>query len=114
MIPAGADLTAGAGAAELILPSQTYPATRENYHLLTTAQSNTTQAGVRYLRSLGKNATLLGMGGRGGGGGGLSRGNRTRGCGRASTSTTTEATRHKTLVNPVSATGGKKNINHQN
>jgi hypothetical protein len=38
-----------------------------NYHLLTTAQSNTTQAGIRYMRALGRNATLLG--GRGGGGG---------------------------------------------
>ena len=35
-----------------------------NYHLLTTAQSNSTQVGVRYMRALGKNATLLG-GGRG-------------------------------------------------
>ena len=42
-----------------------------NYHLLTTAQSNATQAGVRYMRSLGKNATLTGgRGGFGGGGGG--------------------------------------------
>ena len=38
-----------------------------NYHLLTTAQTNTTQAGVRYMRSLGANATQPG-GGRGGGG----------------------------------------------
>ena len=38
-----------------------------NYHLLTTAQSNTTQAGVRYMRSLGANATQGGFG-RGGGG----------------------------------------------
>jgi hypothetical protein len=38
-----------------------------NYHLLTTAQTNSTQAGVRYIRALGKNATLLGAG-RGGGG----------------------------------------------
>jgi len=37
----------------------------QNYHLLTTAQSNTTQAGVRYMRSLGKNATLFGSGGGG-------------------------------------------------
>jgi hypothetical protein len=37
----------------------------QNYHLLTTAQSNSTQAGVRYMRSLGKNASLLGT--RGGG-----------------------------------------------
>jgi len=38
-----------------------------NYHLLTTAQSNSSQAGVRYMRSLGKNATLLGTGHGGGG-----------------------------------------------
>lgn len=36
-----------------------------NYHLLTTAQSNTSQAGIRYMRALGRNATLLGN--RGGG-----------------------------------------------
>jgi hypothetical protein len=46
-----------------------------NYHELTTAQTNSTQLGVRYLRTLGKNATLTGSGrsgggGRGGGGGG--------------------------------------------
>ena len=35
-----------------------------NYHLLTTAQSNSTQAGIRYNRSLGANATQ--PGGRGG------------------------------------------------
>ncbi len=39
-----------------------------NYHLLTTAQSNSTQAGIRYMRSIGANATQ--PGGRGGGGGG--------------------------------------------
>jgi trimeric autotransporter adhesin len=32
----------------------------QNYHLLTTAQSNSTQAGARYMRSLGKNAALAG------------------------------------------------------
>jgi hypothetical protein len=45
-----------------------------NYHLLTTAQTNSTQAGARYNRSLGKNATQLGGGPPGGlsgfGGGG--------------------------------------------
>jgi trimeric autotransporter adhesin len=41
----------------------------QNYHLLTTAQSNSNQIGARYLRSLGANATQPG-GGRGGGGGG--------------------------------------------
>jgi hypothetical protein len=36
-----------------------------NYHLLTTAQSNSTRAGIRYMRALGKNASLAGMrGGR--------------------------------------------------
>jgi trimeric autotransporter adhesin len=39
-----------------------------NYHLLTTAQSNQTEAGIRYLRTLGKNSSLLGaLGGLGGG-----------------------------------------------
>ena len=46
-------------------PAPNLPGDTQNYHLLTTAQTNTTQAGVRYLRSLGKNATL--PGGRGGG-----------------------------------------------
>ena len=49
--------------------SPTSNASGYNYHELTTAQTNSTQLGVRYLRSLGKNATLTG-GGRGGGGGG--------------------------------------------
>ncbi len=50
-------------------PAPNLPGYAQNYHLLTTAQSNTTQAGVRYMRSLGKNASLIGLGGRGGGGG---------------------------------------------
>ena len=55
-------------------PNLTNSTNRYNYHLLTTAQSNTTQAGVRYMRSLGANATQPGGGGRGGGGGGGGRG----------------------------------------
>jgi hypothetical protein len=51
-----------------------------NYHLFTTAQTNQTEASVRYLRTLGKNSGLLAaLGGRGGGGGG-------RGGGRNNTS----------------------------
>jgi hypothetical protein len=46
-------------------PNLTANSNGYNYHLLTTQQSNSTQAGVRYMRSLGKNATLLGTG-RGG------------------------------------------------
>ncbi len=52
------------------LPNLATTSNGYNYHLLTTAQSNSTQAGVRYMRNLGKNATLPGgFGGRGGGGG---------------------------------------------
>jgi hypothetical protein len=51
-------------------PEPNLPGTVQNYHLLSTAQSNTTQAGVRYMRGIGSNATPFGMGGRGGGGGG--------------------------------------------
>jgi hypothetical protein len=48
-----------------------------NYHLLTTAQSNSTQVGIRYNRSLGKNAAQLGA--RGGSGGGRRGGSQTQG-----------------------------------
>jgi trimeric autotransporter adhesin len=49
-------------------PEPNLPGSAQNYHLLSTAQSNTTQAGVRYMRSLGS-SPLLGSGGRGGLGG---------------------------------------------
>ena len=39
----------------------------QNYHLLSTAQSNSTQAGVRYMRGIGANASPFGLGGRGAG-----------------------------------------------
>jgi hypothetical protein len=42
----------------------------QNYHLLSTAQSNSTQAGIRYMRSIGANASPFGFGGGRGGGGG--------------------------------------------
>jgi hypothetical protein len=42
----------------------------QNYHLLSTEQSNSTQAGVRYMRSFGANGSPFGLGGRGGAGGG--------------------------------------------
>jgi trimeric autotransporter adhesin len=45
----------------------------QNYHLLSTEQSNSTQAGVRYMRSFGANGSPFGFGGRGGGGGGAGR-----------------------------------------
>jgi hypothetical protein len=75
IIPAGCITTAasnllvGNKASNLpqYFPAPNLPGYTQNYHLLTTAQTNSTQAGVRYMRSLGKNATL--MGGRGGYGG---------------------------------------------
>jgi hypothetical protein len=50
-----------------------------NYHLLTTQQANTTQAGVRYNRSIGKNAAQPGLGRTGGGGGRSGRLNQNQG-----------------------------------
>ena len=51
-------------------PNLSQTGSNYNYRLLTTLQNNQTQAGIRYMRSLGKNATLMGSGGRGGFGGG--------------------------------------------
>jgi hypothetical protein len=50
-----------------------------NYHLLTTAQTNSTQAGARYNRSLGKNAAQPGLGRTGGGAGRSGRLNQNQG-----------------------------------
>ncbi len=52
------------------IPLPNLPGDVQNYHLLTTQQSNATRLGVRYMRGIGANATPFGMGGRGGGGGG--------------------------------------------
>jgi hypothetical protein len=57
------------------IPEPNLPGDTQNYHLLTTQQSNTTQGGVRYMRSFGANASAFGAGGRGGGGGGGGRRN---------------------------------------
>jgi hypothetical protein len=58
-------------------PNLTGSTNQYNYHLLTTAQSNQSQVGVRYNRSLGANAMQFG-GGRGGGGGGGGSGRRSQ------------------------------------
>ena len=62
-------ITSQAAALLQYFPQPNLPGTVQNYHLLSTAQSNSTQAGIRYMRALGKNATLMG-GRRGFGGGG--------------------------------------------
>ena len=48
------------------IPEPNLPGATQNYHLLTTEQSNSTQAGFRYMRSLGANASPFGFGGFGG------------------------------------------------
>ncbi|MGA8743281.1 MAG: TonB-dependent receptor [Terracidiphilus sp.] len=60
-------------------PEPNIPNSIQNYHLLSTAQSNSTQAGVRYMRGIGANASPFGLGGRGGGGGGGRRAQQSQG-----------------------------------
>jgi trimeric autotransporter adhesin len=60
-------------------PEPNLPGDVQNYHLLTTQQSNTTQAGVRYMRGIGSNASSFGGFGRGGGGGGGRRAQQSQG-----------------------------------
>ena len=96
--PAGQSISSQALALLQYFPEPNLPAgssLNNNYHLLTTGQSNTTNAGIRYNRSLGANATQ--PGGRGGfGGGGRRGGRKARAFARASTSTTTSPTRPPT------------------
>ena len=72
--PNGVTVTPVAQALALLnyLPLPNIPTTSSgyNFHYVTTAQSNTTQAGFRYMRSIGANASPLGIGG--------GRGNRTQ------------------------------------
>jgi hypothetical protein len=61
--PQAAALLSGSPGLPQFFPAPNLAGYAQNYHLLTTAQSNSTQAGVRYMRGLGKNATQ--PGGRG-------------------------------------------------
>jgi hypothetical protein len=74
--PAANILLNGNGSLPAFFPLPNLPGTIQNYHLLSTAQSNSTQAGIRYMRSLGANAKQLGPLGVGGGGGGRGGGRR--------------------------------------
>jgi trimeric autotransporter adhesin len=69
MIPANR-ISAQAKALLQYFPEPNIAGAIQNYHLLSTAQSNSTQAGVRYMRSFGANGSPFGFGGRGGAGGG--------------------------------------------
>jgi carboxypeptidase family protein len=76
-----------------------------NYHLLTTAQSNSTQAGIRYNRSLGANATQ--PGGRGGSGGGRRGGSQTQGLRQSINLNYNWSHSASDLVNLIPDLGGK-------
>lgn len=69
MAPQAKTLLNGTLKLSQFFPAPNLPGYTQNYHLLTTAQSNSTQAGLRYMRSFGANATQPG-GGFGGAGGG--------------------------------------------
>lgn len=53
----------GKGTLGPFLPMPNLTGAVQNYHLLTTAQSNSDQAGIRYIRNIGKNAQKIGQGG---------------------------------------------------
>jgi hypothetical protein len=76
-----------------------------NYHLLTTAQSNSTQAGIRYNRSLGASATQ--PGGRGGSGGGRRGGSQTQGLRQSININYNWSHSASDLVNLIPDLGGK-------
>jgi hypothetical protein len=80
-----------------------------NYHLLTTAQSNSTNAGIRYNRSLGANATQ--PGGRGGFGGGRRGGSQNQGLRQSINFNYNEGHSASDLVNLFPQLGGKSASN---
>jgi hypothetical protein len=89
-------------------PAPNLPGDTQNYHLLTTQQSNSTQAGLRYLRSFGANATQPG-GGRGGGssGGGGRRSQQSQGLRQSMNANYNQGHTAKDNVNLFPELGGK-------
>ena len=82
-----------------------------NYHLLTTAQSNTTQLGVRYMRSLGPNATQPGGGRFGGFGGGRRGGSANQGLRQSVNANYNMSHSASDQVNIFPELGGKQSSN---
>jgi hypothetical protein len=109
-LPGYALLNCAAGAAActplIPLPNLTESGgLRYNYHLLTTAQSNSTAAGIRYNRSLGANATQ--PTGRGGAGGGRRAAQQTQGLRQSINFNFNESLAASDLVNLIPELGGK-------
>ncbi|MGO9777277.1 MAG: carboxypeptidase regulatory-like domain-containing protein [Terracidiphilus sp.] len=94
-------------------PAPSLPGDTQNYHLLTTAQSNATQAGVRYMRSLGANATQPGgsRGGFGSGGGGGRRAQQNQGLRQSINFNYNWSGTAKDNVNIFPQLGGKSSTN---
>jgi hypothetical protein len=78
-----------------------------NYHLLTTGQSNTTNAGIRYNRSLGANAAQPGGRGGYGGGGGRRGGSQNQGLRQSINFNYNEGHSASDQVNLIPELGGK-------
>ena len=78
-----------------------------NYHLLTTAQSNSTNAGIRYNRSFGANATQPGGRGGFGGGGGRRGGSQNQGLRQSINLNYNQGHSASDLVNLIPQLGGK-------
>jgi trimeric autotransporter adhesin len=107
--PAGQSISPQAAALLSYFPEPNLPAGAAidgyNYHLLTTAQSNSTQAGIRYNRSLGANATQ--PGGRGGAGGGRRGGSQNQGLRQSINLNYNWSHSASDLVNLIPDLGGK-------
>ncbi len=82
-----------------------------NYHVITTAQSNSTNAGVRYNRSLGANATQPGGRGGFGGGGGRRGGSQNQGLRQSINFNYNQGHSASDIVNFIPELGGKSASN---
>ncbi|HTX75793.1 MAG TPA: carboxypeptidase-like regulatory domain-containing protein [Terracidiphilus sp.] len=82
-----------------------------NYHAITTAQSNSTNGGVRYNRSLGPNATQPGGRGAFGGGGGRRGGSQNQGLRQSINLNYNQAHSARDIVNFIPELGGKSASN---
>jgi hypothetical protein len=92
------------------LPNLTDNSQGYNYYFASTAQSNTTQAGLRYIRAIGSNAALPSGGGRGGGG--RRRNNQNQGLRQSVNANYNQSHSASDNVNPFPDLGGKTTSNN--
>ena len=94
------------------IPNLTGNSQGYNYYFASTAQSNTSQAGLRYIRAIGSNAALPSGGGRGGGGGGRRRNNQNQGLRQSVNANYNQSHSASDNVNPFPDLGGKTASNN--